>query len=62
MPKKAVELEKLILAAGWKFDRQTGSHRHYKHPTQPGLITIPFHSGDVSSVVENTVLKQAGLK
>jgi len=29
MPKKPLEMEKLILADGWTFKSQTGSHRHY---------------------------------
>lgn len=62
MPKKALELERIILSNGWRFVRQTGSHRHYKHDTIPGIITIPFHPGDITKVVENSVLKKAGLK
>lgn len=42
MPKTAKELERLILADGWKFNRQNGSHRTYTHPTilkQAGLLS-----------------------
>ena len=35
MPKKPIEMERLILADGWIFKSQTGSHRHYIHPTKP---------------------------
>ena len=62
MPKKAKELEKIIKSAGWRFVRQTGSHRQYEHDSIPGIITIPFHPGDISKLVENAVLKKAGLK
>lgn len=24
----------------------TGSHRHYKHPSKPNVVTIPGHLGD----------------
>lgn len=62
MPKKPREMEKIILADGWEFDGQEGSHRHYTHPTKPGKVTIPFHSGDIPKGTENSILKQAGLK
>ena len=56
------ELEKLILKDGWYFIRQIGSHKHYKHPTKKGKVTIPNHSGDVDKGTANSILKQAGLK
>lgn len=62
MPKKPRELEAMILAAGWVFKSQEGSHRHYTHPGRPGKVAIPFHSREVSKLVEHSVLKQAGLK
>ncbi len=62
MPKKAIEMEKIILADGWLFKNQVGSHRHYIHPTKPGKVTIPFHGKDIPKGTENSILKQAGLK
>lgn len=62
MPKKPKEMEKIILADGWQFKSQAGSHRQYVHPTKPGKVTIPFHSKDLTKAVENSILKQAGLK
>ena len=62
MPKRASELEAIILKDGWYFVRQVGSHRQYKHPIKPGITTIPFHSKELSKYVEMSVLKQAGLK
>ena len=56
------ELEKLIQKDGWYFVRQVGSHKHYKHPTKKGKVTIPNHSGDVDKGTANSILKQAGLK
>ena len=40
MPKKPKELERIILEDGWVFKMQTGSHRHYTHPTKPGKVKI----------------------
>ncbi len=42
MPKKPIEMERIIFSDGWVFKSQTGSHRHYIHPTKPGKVTIPF--------------------
>jgi predicted RNA binding protein YcfA (HicA-like mRNA interferase family) len=61
MPKRPKEMEKEILADGWIFKNQEGSHRHYVHPTKPGKVTIPFHSKELTKVVEKSIRKQAGL-
>ncbi|EEG49167.1 type II toxin-antitoxin system HicA family toxin [Blautia hydrogenotrophica] len=63
MPIKPKEMEKLILADGWIFKSQEGSHRHYTHPIKPEKVTIPFHQGkDLTKKTENSIKKQAGLK
>lgn len=59
---RATEVEKNILKDGWYFVKQVGSHRQYKHPTKPGKVTIPFHTGDLDKGTVNSILKQAGLK
>ncbi|MCM1092006.1 MAG: type II toxin-antitoxin system HicA family toxin [Butyrivibrio sp.] len=62
MPKKPKEMEKIILADGWIFKSQDGSHKHYVHPTKHGKVTIPFHCKDIPKGTEISILKQAGLK
>lgn len=63
MPLKPREMEKLILADGWIFKNQVGSHRNYSHPTKLGKVTIPFHKGkDLHPKTEASIRKQAGLK
>lgn len=62
MPLKPKELERIILADGWIFKSQLGSHRQYYHPTKPGKVTIPFHAKDIPKGTEHSILKQAGLK
>ena len=62
MPKRPIDMEKLLLAAGWQFKKQTGSHRHYIHPSKTGKVTIPFHCKDLPKGTENSILKQAGMK
>ena len=60
----AEEAEKLIKADGWYFDHARGSHRHYKHPTKKGMVTIPFHKKpkDLPPKTLSSIRKQAGLK
>ena len=48
---------------GWYLARSRGSHRQYKHPTKPGLVTVAGKPGDdVAPGTLNSILKQAGLK
>ena len=62
MPMKPREMEKEILADGWVFKNQVGSHKNYVHPTKPGKVTIPFHRGDLDKGTEKSIKRQAGLK
>jgi len=53
----------MIEADGWYLVRSKGSHRQYKHPTKPGLVTVSGHPADqFAPGTLNSVLKQAGLK
>ncbi len=62
MPIKAKEMERIILSDGWIFKSQTGSHKHYVHPSKSGKVTIPFHCKDLTKKTEQSIFKQAGLK
>lgn len=62
MPMKPKEMEQRILADGWIFKSQEGSHKHYIHPEKDGKVTIPFHKKDLPKGTENNILKPAGLK
>ena len=60
---KVRDVIRLIEDDGWFHVRTRGSHRHYKHPTKPGLVTIAGHPGvDMPKGTLNSILKQAGLK
>ncbi|MBO7633696.1 MAG: type II toxin-antitoxin system HicA family toxin [Lachnospiraceae bacterium] len=61
MPKRPKEMEKELLRDGWILKNQIGSHRHYVHPTKTGKVTIPFHSRELSPIVEKSIRRQAGL-
>ena len=48
---------------GWTLSRTRGSHRQFKHPTKPGLVTVAGKpSADVPKGTLNAILKQSGLK
>lgn len=55
------EIEKILLKDNWYFVKQVGSHRQYKHPTKPGKVTIPIHTGDLDKGTVKSIFKQAGL-
>ncbi len=58
------EIARLIERDGWVLARTRGSHRHYTHPTKPGVVTVAGHlmGNDVPPAIVNSILKQAGLK
>jgi predicted RNA binding protein YcfA (HicA-like mRNA interferase family) len=60
---KIKEIIKIIENDDWYLVRTRGSHRQYKHPTKPGLVTVPGKlSDDLAQGTLNSILKQAGLK
>lgn len=59
----AKEILKQLKAGGWTEKSQRGSHLQLVHPTKPGKVTVPMHSGkDLDPKTANSILKQAGLK
>jgi predicted RNA binding protein YcfA (HicA-like mRNA interferase family) len=60
---KVRDVIRTIEEDGWYLVRTRGSHRQYKHPVKPGLITIAGKSNhDMAKGTLNSILKQAGLK
>jgi len=43
---KVREIIREIEEDGWVGVRQTGSHRHFRHPSKPGTVTVPSQMGD----------------
>lgn len=64
MPYTVREILKLLHDDGWAEvpNRTKGSHIQLKHPTKPGKVTVPSHSGVIPAGTLNSILKQAGLK
>lgn len=60
---KVREIIKLIERDGWQQVRQTGSHRHYRHPSKPGTVTVAGHlRDDLHPKTQGSIMSQAGLK
>ena len=47
-------------ADGWVCVRTKGSHRQFKHPDRPGLITVPHPKKDLPMGTVRAIMKQAG--
>jgi predicted RNA binding protein YcfA (HicA-like mRNA interferase family) len=57
------ELVRILEADGWFSTGQTGSHRQYRHPSKPGLLIVPMHTGkEIGKGLLHSILKKAGLK
>ena len=54
---------RLLEKFGWVEMRSRGSHRHFKHPNEALVITVPGNEGkELAPCTLNAILKKAGLK
>jgi predicted RNA binding protein YcfA (HicA-like mRNA interferase family) len=60
---KVREVIKLLEAAGWRQDRQRGSHRIFRHQSKPGSVTVAGKpSAELPPGTLASIRRQAGLK
>lgn len=59
---KSRDVIKLIESDGWVHVRTSGDHYHYKHPTRPGLVTVPHPQKDIPIGTLKSIEKQSGIK
>jgi predicted RNA binding protein YcfA (HicA-like mRNA interferase family) len=60
---KVREILALLSRDGWRLVRIRGSHHHYRHPTKPGVVTVPGSGNDdLSRGTQRSIFKQAGLE
>lgn len=60
---KVREVTRMLREAGWYLARVRGSHHQYRHPTRPGLVTIPGSGNDdLARGTLQSILRQAGLR
>ena len=51
---------KRLVRDGWRRVRASGSHRHYAHPTKPGVVTVPHPRKDIRVGTLRNIFRQAG--
>ena len=42
------DFERVVLAIGYVLQRTTGSHRHYRHPKVPTVLTLSPKNGNAA--------------
>lgn len=60
---KVREVFRLLKADGWYLCRTRGSHRQFKHPVKPGLVTLPGKLRDeLAKGTLKSIFKQANIR
>ena len=62
MPMTPKEMVKFLRKNGFISVSQEGSHQKFKNPITNRQTTVPIHRKELSKGLEQTILKQAGLK
>lgn len=52
---------RILQADGWYEVRCTGDHHQFRHPTKPGLVTIPHPRNDIPIRTLKSIERQAGV-
>ena len=56
------EVIRMIERHGWRIVRQRGSHRQFRHPFRPGVVTIAGNLGaELPFGTLRSIFKQAGI-
>lgn len=53
---------RILKEEGWYEVRTKGSHVHFKHPTKPGLVTVPHPTKDFHIESLKRIERQCGIK
>jgi predicted RNA binding protein YcfA (HicA-like mRNA interferase family) len=56
------EIIRLLKDVGWKEVRVTSSHRHFRHPSRPGTVTVPHPVQDMPPGTPKSIERQGGVK
>jgi predicted RNA binding protein YcfA (HicA-like mRNA interferase family) len=58
----STEVIRKLTAAGWTLARSKGSHHHYKHASNPNLVTVPHPRKDIPLGTLRSIEKASGVK
>jgi predicted RNA binding protein YcfA (HicA-like mRNA interferase family) len=59
---KVRDILKMLRRDGWYLDRQSGSHRQFRHTVKPGTVTVAGKENvTLPHPTVNSILEQAGL-
>lgn len=53
---------RLLESAGWTLVRIKGDHHHFKHDSNPAIVTVPHPKRDLSVGVLRSIKRITGLK
>lgn len=62
MSVRSREVIRLIEKDGWFEVRQSGSHRHFRHPTRPGTVTVPHPKAMLAIGTLKSIERQSGVR
>ena len=63
MPMTSKEMVKFLRKHGFvEVDGGKGSHRTFQNPVTHRTTVVPYHNKDLGKGMEQTILRQAGLK
>jgi predicted RNA binding protein YcfA (HicA-like mRNA interferase family) len=51
-----------LIEDGWQEVRQTGSHKHFRHPVKPGTVTVPHPEADLAIGTLKSIERQSGVR
>jgi predicted RNA binding protein YcfA (HicA-like mRNA interferase family) len=58
----SAEVIRILKADGWTLARAKGSHHHFKHPSKPGIVTVPHPKKDFPIGTLKSIERQAGVR
>lgn len=58
----SADVIRTLRRAGWEEVRVKGSHHHFRHPTTPGIVTVPHPKKDIPIGTLASIERQAGIK
>jgi len=58
---RSAEVIRRIEADGWYVVRQTGSHRHFRHPVKAGTATVPHPKRELPIGTLKSIARQTGV-